>query len=249
MARPFATSFRTTVFAFAMGALTVTSAFAADNKTPNQTWIAEIALGATLATGNTERKGADLDAKAKYRSGRVEDRYKFVAELGRDSGVTTSQRWVAGYESSIDIQDGLFALGFVQYEDDKFSGFQSEVEAGLGVGYRVLQTSTMLLSVNAGPGYRIGKLQAPLADEKEIFARGTALFEWTISDNAKLSNDFAIRWDDERTKIENTLAVTSKLVGSLAARASFNVRHTTSPPRATLKKTDTVTKLALVYSF
>jgi putative salt-induced outer membrane protein len=140
-------------------------------------------------------------------------------------------------------------LGFAQYEDDKFSGFQSEIEAGLGVGYRVLKTSNMSLSVNAGPGYRIGKLQAPLADEKEIFARGTALFEWAMSDSAKLSNDFSLRWDDERTKIENTLAVTSKLVGNLAARASFNVRHTSNPPRANLKKTDTITKLALVYSF
>jgi putative salt-induced outer membrane protein len=242
---------RFAVFCFAVTAafFPAPKAFAADNKAPNQTWVSEVALGATLATGNTERKGADLDAKAKYRNGRIEDRYKLIAELGRDSGVTTSQRWVAAYESSVDFRDGLFALGFAQYEDDKFSGFQSEIEAGLGVGYRVLQTSAMLLSVNVGPGYRIGKLQAPLADEKEIFARGTALFEWTMSDNAKLSNDLSLRWDAERTKIENTLAITSKLIGSLAARASFNVRHTSSPPRATLKKTDTVTKLALVYSF
>jgi putative salt-induced outer membrane protein len=224
-------------------------AVAAENKAPNQTWVAELALGVTLATGNTERKAADLDAKAKYRNGRIEDLYKLIAELGRDSGVTTSQRWVAAYESSVDFQDGLYALGFAQYEDDKFSGFQSEIEAGLGVGYRVLETSNMSLSVNAGPGYRIGKLQAPLADEKEIFARGTALFEWAMSDSAKLSNDFSLRWDDERTKIENTLAVTSKLVGNLAARASFNIRHTSNPPRAPLKKTDTITKLALVYSF
>jgi len=222
---------------------------AADGQTPDRTLIAEIALGGSLSTGNTDRQGLDLDAKAKYRAGRVTDSYKLLAELGREDGAATSQRWVAGFETNVDFRDGLYALGFVQYEDDKFSGFQSEIEGGLGVGYRILQTATMTLSVDAGPGYRIGRVRAPLPDEKEIFARGTALYDWQMSDNAKLSNELVISWDQERTKVENTLAVTSKLIGALSGRASVNVRSNTRPPSAGIKKTDTISKVALVYSF
>ena len=101
---------------------------AADSKIPAGKWVAEVAAGGSLSTGNTSRNALDLDAKAKYRLGRVEDRYKLKAELGRDKGVTTSQRWVAGYETNIDIRDGLYVLGFANYEDNKFSGFISEIE-------------------------------------------------------------------------------------------------------------------------
>ncbi len=224
-------------------------AHAADTKIPAGKWVAEVAAGGSLSTGNTRRNALDFDGKAKYRLGRVEDRYKLKAELGRDKGVTTSQRWVAGTETNIDISNELYALGFANYEDNKFSGFLSEIEGGLGVGYRILQTSTMLLSINAGPGYRVSRLKRPLRDEKEIFARGTALFEYQISDNAKLSNDLSVRWDSERTKIENTFAVTSKIIGSLSGRASLDARYNTNPPGALVKKTDTITKVALVYSF
>jgi len=222
---------------------------AAEPRIPSHDWISELALGGSLATGNTQRNAFDVDAQAKYRAGRVEDHYKFKAELGRDGGVTTSQRWVVGYDTNIDIADGLFASSFVQYENDKFSGFQSEIEGGIGVGYRVLQTQSVKLSVNAGPGYRVGRLKKPLPSEKEIFARGTALLDWQMSENAKLTNELTISWDSERTKVEDTLAVTSKLIGSLSGRASVNVRYNTAPPRVTIKKTDTISKVALVYSF
>jgi putative salt-induced outer membrane protein len=224
-------------------------ALAADGQTPNRKVVAEIALGGSLSTGNTDRQGLDLDAKVKHRAGRVEDTYKLLAELGREDGTTTSQRWVAGVETNIDVRDGLYALAFAQYEDDKFSGFQSEAEGGLGVGYRVLRTATMNFSVEAGPGYRIGRVRAPLPDEKQLFARGTATFDWQMSDNAKLSDELVISWDQERTKVENTLAVTSKLIGALSGRASVNLRHNTRPPDAGIKKTDTISKVALVYSF
>ena len=226
-----------------------TEVMALDSAVPNRQWVAEVALGGSLATGNTDRQGLDLDAKAKYRAGRVEDRYKLIAELNREDGKTTSQRRVAGYETNIDIQDGLFVLGFVQIEDDKFSGFRSEIESGLGVGYRVLSTAAMNLSVNAGPGYRISRARPPSRDEKEIFARGTVLFDWQMSENAKLANELTISWDAERTKLENTFAITSKLIGSLSGRTSVNIRYNTNPPGVTIKKTDTISKVALVYSF
>jgi putative salt-induced outer membrane protein len=241
--------------AFVLTAFLPHTVLAADGKIPPRTWVAELAIGGSLATGNTERKALDFDGKARYRAGRIEDRYKLTAELGREDGVTTAQRWVAGYESNLDIQDGLYVLGFTQYEDDRFSGFQSEIEAGLGVGYRVLDTAAVTLSFDAGPGYRIGRVRAPTPDEKQLFVRGTALLDWQMSDSAKLSDELSISWDDERTKVENTLSVTSKLIGSLAARASVNVRHNTRPPpvavraAGSVKKTDTISKIALVYSF
>lgn len=228
-----------------------TNAAATDGKIPDKTWVGEITLGGSLATGNTKSKMANADAKAKYRAGRVEDEYKFLGQFAREAGVTTAERFLAGYQTNVDINadDGLFALAFVNGEDDKFSGFQYEIETGIGVGYRILATETMNLSVEGGPGYRYGKVPAPLLSEKEIFARARAKFDYQISDNARLDNEFSISWDAERTRLENTAALTSKIIGSLSGRTSVNVRYNTRPPAITVKKTDTLTKFALVYSF
>jgi putative salt-induced outer membrane protein YdiY len=118
----------------------------------------------------------------------------------------------------------------------------------------VLQTADMLLSVEAGPGYRVSRQRSPLSDQKKVYGRGVVNFEYILSQTAKFTNEFSLKWDSDRKKVENTLAVTSKLVGSLAGRASVNYRYNSDPPARPapalpIKKTDTVSKLALVYSF
>ncbi|MDX2145278.1 MAG: DUF481 domain-containing protein [Rhodospirillaceae bacterium] len=224
-------------------------AVAADGRIPNRQVVGEFAMGATYSTGNTKRKGLDVEGKARYRIGRAEDKYRIAAEYARDTGRTTARRWLVGYQSNLDIQDGIYALGFLQYEDDRFSGYLTEIEGGFGAGYRVLQTADMLLAVEVGPGYRLSRKRSPASDEKKVFGRGVVLFEYSMSDTAKISNELSLNWDNARKKVENTFAVTSQLVGSLAGRVSVNVRHNSDPPAVTVKKTDTVTKLALVYSF
>ncbi|MBL8628803.1 MAG: DUF481 domain-containing protein [Rhodospirillaceae bacterium] len=229
--------------------LLISPATAEDASVPNKTWVSEITFGGSIATGNTERTSLDMEAYAKYRSGRVLDEYKLSAEVAREAGTTTAERIKGGYQTNVDIQDGLFALAFANGEDDRFSGFKYELESGIGVGYRVINTSTMRLSFEGGPGYRYSKATPPLRTEREIFARGTADFEYKISDNATLNNEATISWDDQRTKVENTLSVSSKIIGALSGRTSLNVRYNSNPPAANLDKTDTITKIALVYRF
>lgn len=85
-------------------------------------------------------------------------------------------------------------------------------------------------------------------DEKELFARLSSNFRHELSDNARITNDAVVTYDEVRTRAEDTIAVTSKLIGNLAGRASFNVRFNSHPP-AGIKSTDTLTKLSLLYEF
>jgi putative salt-induced outer membrane protein len=222
---------------------------AEDASVPNKIWVGEVTLGGSLATGNTERTALDAEVNLKYRSGRILDEYKLSGELAREFGTTTAQRVKGGYQTNIDIQEGLFGLAFVNGQDDRFSGYSYEVEAGVGVGYRLINTQSLLVSVEGGPGYRYGKIPAPATDEKEIFARGSAEIDYKISENATLNDEITISWDAQRTKIENTLSLSSKIYGSVSGRTSFAVRYNSSPPAAVVNKTDTITKVALVYRF
>ena len=214
----------------------------------NAGWVGEIAAGGAVATGNTSRRAFDLDLRAVKREGGVENRYRFVGDVAWQSGVTTSQRVQASAQTNVDIRDRMYGFATAALDDNRFSGYRYEINASLGLGYRLIDTGRTLLSMEAGPGYRIAKVRTTGEEQNAVFARFYSVFRHEISDTARLTNDLLVTFDHITTRIDDTVAVTSKLVGNLSGRVSFNVRHDTEP-RPGVKKTDTLTKLSLVYGF
>lgn len=240
-------------FASALGGFFATDATAVDN---SEGLSGEINVGGSLATGNTDTTRVDAEFKARFKAGRLEDNYRFVGEFADDNGATTAQRILGSIESRYDVQEALFVFGYLEYDDDRFSGFKYEFETAFGAGYKLIDEPSMRLLVQAGPGYRYSKLSQPAppaaplvpGSEDEFLIRGSANYEFDISEPVSVTDDLIVTWDSNRTKIENTLAVTSKLIGDLSTRLSFNVRYNTDPPALT-KKTDTLSKVSLVYGF
>ena len=214
----------------------------------NAGWVGEIAAGGAVATGNTSRRAFDLDLRAVKREGGIENRYRFVGDVAWQSGVTTSQRVQASAQTNVDIRDRMYGFATAALDDNRFSGYRYEINASLGLGYRLIDTGRTLLSMEAGPGYRIAKVRTTGEEQNAVFARFYSAFRHEISDTARLTNDLLVTVDHITTRIDDTVAVTSKLVGNLSGRVSFNVRHDTEP-RPGVKKTDTLTKLSLVYGF
>ncbi len=229
------------------------TALAVDNK---EGISGEVNIGGSMATGNTDVTRVDAEIKARFKAGRLEDNYRLIAEFADENGTTSAQRILAAIESRVDFQGSLFAFGYVQLDDDKFSGFKYEAETAFGAGYKIIDDDDMRLLIQAGPGYRYSKFSTPVppalplasSSENEFLVRGSADLEYDISDSVSLTNIFIVTWDSSRTKFENTTALTSTLFGGLATRLSFNVRHNTDPPLLK-KKTDTLTKASLVYGF
>lgn len=208
----------------------------------------EVNAGGSIASGNTDTTRFDAEVRARFKSGRLEDNYRLSFEFADDNGVTTAQRILGTAESRMDIRDGLFVFGFLEYDDDRFSGFKYEVESALGVGYKLIDDSKMRFLVQSGVGYRFSKLSGLGTNQDELVIRGSADFEYDITDSMNLTNVSVVTWDSERTTLENTIAVTNDLIADLSSRISFNVRYNSDPPLLT-RKTDTLTKLSLVYDF
>lgn len=224
--------------------LTVTPAVAQDDGLTG-----EVNVGGSMATGNSDTTRFDAEVKARFKAGRLEDNYRLAVEFAEDNGTTTAQRILGSAESRYDVQERLFVFGFLEYDDDRFSGFKYEVEGVFGAGYKIIDKSDMRLFVQAGPGYRISKLSGVAGTTDDRFlVRGSSEFEYDISDSTTLTNLSTLTWDDTRTTLENTLALTNDLFGSLSTRISFNVRYNSDPPALT-RKTDTLTKVSLVYGF
>lgn len=216
----------------------------------------EVNVGGSMATGNTDTTRVDGEIKARFKAGRLEDNYRLVTEFSNDNGRKTAQRILGSIESRFDMQEDLFIFGYLEFDDDKFSGFKYEVEGAFGAGYKVIDDDNMRLLLQVGPGYRYSKFPTPAlsalplvsSNENELLIRGSADFEYIITNTLSITNAFIVTWDSNRTKLENTTAITSALIGDLSTRLSLNIRYNTEPPLLT-KKTDTLTKVSLVYGF
>ena len=208
----------------------------------------EVIVGGSLATGNTDTTHLNAEMRARFKAGRLEDNYRLMFEFTDDNGTTTAQRILASAESRFDVRDGLFVFGFLQYDDDRFSGYQHDIEGALGTGYKFIERSDMRFLVQAGAGYRFSELSGLGVNEDEFAIRGSAELEYDLSDTTSLSNVSIVTWDSSRATLENTIAVTSELFSDLSSRISINIRYNDDPPLLT-RKTDTLTKISLVYAF
>ena len=221
----------------------------ADDEAPALGWTGQIALGGSLATGNTDRQALDLDSRFQLQSEHRQDRYKLLGDLAREKGVITAQRTEAAAQSNYDLsRDKFYILAFTQFIRDRFSGFSYEAQVGPGLGYRIVHTERLNFAVELASGYRYGALRGAGGHESQAFARGTAEIEYKLSDNAQLTNEALVTGDIKRVKIEDTFSVTSTLIRDIAARVSVNARYNSDPP-VTVRKTDTLSKVSLVYAF
>ena len=235
------------------GALLAISAAAApalaDDAPPVMGWTGQIALGGSLATGNTDRQALDLDSKFQLQSDHRQDVFKVLGDLARENGLLTAERTLASAQSNFDIsKDKLYVFGFAQYDRDRFAGFNYEAEIGPGLGYRFVRTDRLNFSVELSTGYYRASLTAGGGRENEIFTRGSAKVEYKITDTAQIANEALVTGYNERVNIEDTFSITSTLIRKLATRISIDARYNTDPP-AGLKHTDTLSKISLVYAF
>lgn len=213
-----------------------------------KSWFGEIELGGSRSTGNTETEQLSVAGYLGAQYGNWSQDAHVNFDFSSSDDETITQRLVMDLKSRYALSQRLYAFGFVEYEDDRFSGFKYRFTETLGLGYRLLDRRNLTFDVEAGPGARQSKLNVTDETETEITANLGAYFVWEISDTADLTNDTLIIFGTERTTTTNTTALTVTVLDPIAARLSFEIRHDSNvPPGA--ERTDTLTKASLVYGF
>jgi putative salt-induced outer membrane protein len=213
-----------------------------------KTWSGEIEIGGSRSTGNTERDQASGAIKVKKAQNLWIHEANLRFDYAREDKETSARKLLSNFESRYDPSNGFYAFLFVQYEDDQFSGFDFELTESAGVGYRLIQNDWVTWSLELGPGGRQSVVSETDKTESEIVGRGNSEFIWNISETAKLTNDTNVITGSDRTTTENTIALSTTIIGKLLGRLSFRVRHNSAPPSGT-KSTDTLSKISLAYEF
>ena len=220
-------------------------------------WTGEGSFSAGVTSGNTETRDLGLGLKLAREQGQWRTAVEAFADYGEIDGAESKNRVFLSGQLDRKYSERTYAFGRASYEADQFSGFDSRVFVGGGLGHHILMGDKAKWSIEGGPGIKIdqvkpqtlpGPVVIPSETVESFSVVGASKYTYAFNDNVKLSNDTNVLYAEESTQISNSLALAAALTGALSARLSFDVRHDTNPPIG-FEDTDTATRISLVYAF
>ncbi len=210
-------------------------------------WSGTGEAGGNVSTGNTSNTGIAVGVTVTKESRRWKHNLRGLVDYQRQDGTTTRERYFAGYEGNFNITPRFFALGTLAWERDTFSGFDRRFSESLGLGYRLVAAPTLRLSVEAGPALRQTNFTNGVTSNT-FAGRAAGNFWWQIRSGLEFSQNATVFYDSFNTSFQALSSLTFQLTGALKARASFQFNSESNPPLGS-EKTDTISRLTLVYGF
>lgn len=205
------------------------------------------ALGVLATSGNSETTNANLALELLY----DRERWHHIARLaaaGADSdGQTTAERYKAGYKAKYDFSPNNYLFGLLNYEKDKFSGYDRQISETIGYGRRVLDSERHVLNLEVGAGFKQSDLRNGESENGAIVRLATD-YLWQFSPTARFTQDIGIEQGSGNTYLESISAVNATLIEQLGLVLSYTIKTNSDVPAGS-EKTDTFTAISLEYGF
>ncbi|WNC72094.1 DUF481 domain-containing protein [Thalassotalea psychrophila] len=213
-------------------------------------WSGDIDFGYTNLTGNTE----ETTTSGKVHVLRENAPWKWVGHIeslySESNDEKSAERWGGFTRLEYNFTDHNYIFGRVSYDEDKFSGYDSQSTATAGFGWNLIKSEEMDWDFEAGAGYRSAKVEDPLIaeDEEEVIYRLSTLFQWQFSPTSSFVQLLSTEVGDENTISLSESAIKVQVIGQVSLKVSYIVKHTDEVPVG-IEDTDTETVVSVTYSF
>lgn len=207
----------------------------------------QIEFGAIITSGNTEDENIKYKVVLDWDRGEWD--YRFSSDGFRSSkeDVLAAQRAYHVARAQYTINEDSFILTRLAYEDDRFSGFDSQSDFSVSYGRNLLRNkSNMDFSVNFGAGVR--RSVTDVETSNEPIGRFEGNYLWNLSESADFTQDFSVEAGSDSSIYRTETAIETTIVENLALKFSIKVKHQTEVPLFR-EKTDTETAVTLVWNF
>lgn len=226
-----------------------------------ENWTGVGEFGLAIASGNAESENINGklafvnesdDWKHSFGFGVLRAKGEVVGDFDGDgipekSKQLTANRYEFGASSAYKMTERSSWVAALRYENDDFAAFDSQATFSIGYGHQFIDSERTKLRTEIGPGYRRAEL-AGGPTESEMILRGVVDFSHQLTDTTRLVNTLLIESGSDNTFAQNDIGVAVSINEALALKAGLQARHNTDV-WPTVKKTDTLTTLNLVYSF
>ncbi|RCU45664.1 DUF481 domain-containing protein [Corallincola luteus] len=211
-----------------------------------------IEFGFNMTTGNTETTAYRTRIDVDHFLIGWRNNYVIETDYKEDDEETKEERYFGSAQGNREWEFAPNSYTFFRYsyENDRFNGMEDANTISVGYGQRVLETETLFLDLEGGPGYRTNDANE---QDDEWIARLAGNLAWDISDTAKFTQRLSSEIGQNNTISRSESALTANVIGSLALKVSFTVTHQTDPAEEDdgeeLDSTDTRTAVTLLYKF
>ena len=212
-----------------------------------QNWKGEGQIGASQSSGNTESVGLSAGIALARKGIDWTHKFRAQADYQRTNGKTSVERYLSEIEPQYRINDRTFAFGLGRWEHDRILGYDTRWNLSGGLGYKVVDSKKMTLSLKGGPAFR----QTDFVngeEDTELTALAGLDFGWQISPTLRLTQVASTIIGEANGSTSSQTALSAKLTGALSARIAYSAQIDTSPPPG-IESVDTQTRFTLVYGF
>lgn len=210
-------------------------------------WSGAGEAGAFASSGNTNTRGIAIGVNLNKESLHWKHALRGFVDFQRQDGMTTRERYLAGYQGNYNITPRLFALLALTYEKDAFSGFDSRFAQSIGVGYKLFDGPRLVGTIEGGPALRQTRFTNGISDNT-IAARIAGDFKWSLSDAFSITETASYFYDGSNNSLQSLTALNAKINNALTARLSYQVNTESNPPLGR-RKSDQVSRVTIVYGF
>lgn len=212
---------------------------------PADLYKGNVELGYVKTSGNTETQTLNAKAKVEAHYSKWRQTLQLEALNSSDKDVTTAERYLASLKTDYRFSKLDYAFGLLNYENDRFSGYDFRTSVTVGYGRRVIDTEPLWLELEGGPGWRYSK---PNDDDgqDEAVLRLAGNLGWQLSQSALFEQDLSTEIGEDVTISRSVSALSLQIIGSLAMKLAYSYRYTSEVPVG-IEKQDTETSVTLVY--
>jgi len=238
---------------------------AEDTKTKPE-FTASAELGFLYKTGNT--KSADI--KAGFNLKHEKDKWRstvafniLAKKLEKEDGTgkkefeTTDNKWDIQGQTNYTIGEAgkNYLYGNLAYEQDKFSGFESQSSFSGGWGRHWYETETSSFFADVGPGIKYDVTRATdtnsSSSSTNLIIQAQALYTHKFNDYVQFKQYFVARQatkSGENSAYKSETSVTAQLIDALQLKFALRIDYDTEV-EAQYESTNTETSMTLIYSF
>ncbi len=206
-----------------------------------------VEAGLVFTSGNTDTRTINVKGNIEHKKGNSRNTAKAEALYVDGTQGRLSEKYLGEGKTAYQFTETSYGFVNGALERDLFSGFDYQSTISAGYGYRFIDNEKMTLDVEAGPGYRRNKLDTEEA-KSEVIGRASGLFAYRMSKTSTFTQEVVSEFGSDAVISKGITAVTAQIVGNMAMKASFTVKHNSNVPDDK-DEMDTETALTLVYSF
>ncbi len=207
----------------------------------------QLELGIIQTTGNTEDESFKVKGGVELVKSAWDYAWSVDAFRSSRQNQLTAQRFYTIGSADYQLSEVSFVEGRLAYEDDRFSGYDSQTDASINYGRSLLTNiDNMNLTITTGIGLRRSLSEQENFDE--VILRLAGDYKWDVSENALFNQLLSAEAGDQTSIYRLESSIETNIVENLSLKFTFNVKHQTEVPIGR-EKTDTATSVTLVMNF